>query len=223
MKFILLVLLVMGTSISFADEDDRMAGDDRPPRVLQPWEFRTSVGLDFQISDNELNPRGAYDYPEGEINIGGSAGAFVRRRINHRFGISTGVEFVSRKIEQDYNEWFSSDAGTTRYDVITAEVPIYGEIYMGDEASHTLYLGPKFAMPIYEHCQNAIKDPARAYPCMDKAAKSFFIPVQFGYHIWFAKHFGLTVFIERSLMPIIDKDALEAESARTGVLAVFYF
>lgn len=198
-----------------------------PPSASRPmknWEVRASVGIDIQVSDNELNPRGTYNEPEEEAKMGGTAGVYIRRRLSERFGFTTGGEFVSRQMEQDYDwGWFIDDGGSTRYDVVSFEIPLYAEIYLGSRGVHTLYFGPKVATPVYDHCQNAIKDAALGMPCMSDAVRTVFVPVQVGYHLWISSAFGFTFFVESTATPIIDKNDLEVRSTRTGALATFYF
>lgn len=194
------------------------------PRELTKWQMRASAGLDFQVSDSKLVPLGNYNEPESDVLVGGSVSFLIRHRLNSRFGYSVGGEVVSRKIEQDYDSFsLLNDGGSTRYDILSFELPFYAELYLGSQGRHTLYAGPKLATPLYEHCQSAIEDSALGRLCIADAARSVFIPFQLGYHLWFLENFGFTFFMEGSLTPILDKEELEAESTRLGALAVFYF
>jgi len=182
------------------------------------------LGPDFQVSENYLSPQGGYDDPNDEGRIGGAAFAHIDIPFSEHFGMVTGAEVVQRFMKQDYVGWwiFGSTSGTTHYDIITAEIPLYFEVYLAG-GRHDIYAGPRIAATLYQHCSQKIDDPTGAFPCQDKAVEKVFVPFQVGYIFKFTDWFGLNAFVEQTIGHVINKGNLHADAFRTGVTAQFFF
>ena len=204
-----------------ACDDTADKEDSRHSIHREGWEFRAVVGLDFQVANTKISQQTTYSDADGEYYTGGAAGFLARRYFTPKFAISTGGEFVSRRLIQDYS-WIFWSGDETAYDVLSFEVPIYFELVLGS-GKHVLYAGPRLATPVYQHCSSSDSNSSSVYPCVKDAGASLFIPLQIGYNLRLGHVFGFNFFMERTVTPVIDKEGIEAQQFRTGTLATFYF
>jgi hypothetical protein len=179
-------------------------------------------GLDLQLSDNKLDGGTTYEHPDNRPALGGAIGAYARINMSEGFSLRTGAELVSRQLRQEYDAGlFITSDGRSRYDVVSFDFPIYGELLLGN-GNHVLYAGPKLAVKIYDHCSDNVTGTG-ALACMSGAAKNVFVPFQLGYILKFnGGRTGLTFFIESTLTPVIDQTPLKSNLMRTGAQFNFY-
>jgi len=187
-------------------------------------EFMLGLGLDTQLAQTDLDPQGSFTHPDSEAEIGWSIIFHTRFRLSERFGLRTGGEFVSRHLKQSYEDGFifTSFDGETRYDVITVDIPLFFEFYLGN-GNHTIFFGPKVAVSIYDHCNQEIQDFVEAKQCVPDAVNEVFAVFDAGYMLRLSEIFGLTFFAEYSVVPIVEGGGIESNLFRTGAIATFYF